>query len=129
MSLLPRRYRYQYRMDDYYGQWRYTYCLVGRWGAVHLHISEHGDQGAVQRSAGLETHYRQPPRHMDDRPPSQDECWLLRAPCWHDGTTLYAEESLLPMFDGVHHEAMFRRLAGFADETFKEFTQPEGVAT
>ncbi|MGL5736888.1 MAG: hypothetical protein ACRCYS_18645, partial [Beijerinckiaceae bacterium] len=26
--------------------------------------------------------------------PSQSDCWLLKGPCWHDGTSLYFSESL-----------------------------------
>lgn len=118
MADLPRTYRYQYRLSLRYGSWAHSYELVGRHGALHLHINDMGEKHADRYSAGLEIHYRSPPEYMDDKPPTHDECWLMKCPCWHDGTTLYAETHFLPMFDGVNHERLFLALATEADERF-----------
>ena len=110
---LPREYRYTYKLHLFAGYWNHDYQLVGRHGGLNLHITDMGDNtiGGERYSTGLEYHYREPPDHMTDQPPSQDECWLLKQPCWHDGTSLYARERYLPMFDGQNHERMFFALA------------------
>jgi hypothetical protein len=32
-----------------------------------------------------------------DRAPSHKDCWLIGGQCWHDGTSLYAEEHVWPV--------------------------------
>ena len=118
---LPRHYRYSMEQVFFAGSWRYNYKLVGRHGGMNLHISgPHHYDSADHWSAGLETHYRQPPRYMCDQPPSQDECWLLKCPCWHDGTSLYAQEEYLPMFLRKDHTGILRQMARDADRKFTE---------
>ena len=57
-----------------------------------------------------------------DEPPSQVPCWLLKVPCWHDGTSLYATDTLWPMVEGYlrggEHEQIFRLLEWEADRVF-----------
>lgn len=61
---------------------------------------------------GLEMHYRAAPDYMRESPPSQKMCWLLEAPCWHDGTSLYASEVIIPFWklDPDNDERMFEFL-------------------
>ena len=121
MSDLPRKYRYKYTLTEQFGHWRHSYELVGRWGGLHFHVTDMGANNPhvyERYSAGLECHWREPPSYMADAPPSHDDCWLLKQPCWHDGTSLYARETILPLFDGQSHERMFLFLAGEADERF-----------
>lgn len=122
---LPRTYTYNYRFYQRPGgYWAHSYDLVGRWGGVNFHVTDFGKDNPDfpdRYSAGLEYHFRQPPSYMADLPPSHDECWLLKAPCWHDGTSLYAQEKLLPLFDGQNHLALFLRLASDADDQFDQF--------
>jgi hypothetical protein len=108
-------------------RWEHSYELIGRHGGLHFHVLEHGaemlKQGCDPFGAGLEVHYRQPPDGMAGLPPSHDECWLLKCPCWHDGTSLYAQETLLPMWEQLRGipESVFRFLAHDADSRFAEF--------
>lgn len=121
MNDLSRKYRYKYTATLFAGKWRHDYQIIGRHGGMNFHVDDFGESNKhfPQRySAGLEIHYREPPAYMDDQPPSHDMCWLLRCPCWHDGTTAYAEEALLPLFDGVNHERLFAKLALESDERF-----------
>ncbi len=109
---LPRIYRYQYCLRLFAGNWNHSYEVIGRWGALNFHVTDLGEDYAKkfssdQYSAGLECHYRTPPSYMADQPPSQDYCWLLKQPCWHDGTSLYALEVLMPFFDPQNHKPMF----------------------
>lgn len=117
---LPREYRYQFRCRLFAGHWEYNWELIGAKGGLHLHISgPHHYSGEDHWSAGLEYHGRGP-RHGDNAPPNHDECWLLHCPCWHDGTSLYAEERYLPMFHAGEFGAIFRYLAADARRYFEE---------
>lgn len=123
MSEHFRRYRVRYVWSHRFGHPHHSYEVVGRHGGLHLHISDLGDEHAKKYgerySAGLESHWREPPGYMADQPPSQDECWLLKQPCWHDGTSLYAQERYVPMFvGGLSPEAMLRALCAEADKRF-----------
>lgn len=131
MNDLPRKYRYRYRMELFGGHWHHSYELIGRWGGLALNITDFGDENikilGQRYSAGLECHYRQPPNYMSDAPPSHDKCSVLGGcPCWHDGTSLYAQEHFVPLFDGVSHDRMFRHLAADADGRF-EACAPEAA--
>lgn len=71
-------------------------AVVGALGAVHFHWTPTPIPGLNQPFySGLETHYVTPPHYMRDEEASHDECWLLGAECWHDGTSLYASEVLI----------------------------------
>jgi hypothetical protein len=113
---LPRRYRYQFRAVRRFGTWEYSYELIGQYGGVHLHVSgPHKYDGSEHWSAGLEMHSRTP-IGGEDSPPSHDHCWLLKCPCWHDGTSSYAQEHVLPMVLAEDHASVFRSLVRYADD-------------
>ena len=110
---LPRRYRYALNSCLRFGKWNHSYELVGARGGLHLHISgPHKYDSGEHWSAGLEFHSRVPLR---DEPPSHDRCWLLDGPCWHDGTSLYAQEHYLPMVIAGEHRRIFLSLIHDAD--------------
>lgn len=124
---LPRRYRYSFRAWFFAKAWRYSYELVGASGGMHLHISgPHHYDGQDNWSAGLECHWRQPPHYMRHDPPSHDECWLLKCPCWHDGTSLHAQEHYLPMFLNGRHARIFHELVRDADERLGVIVDEDG---
>jgi hypothetical protein len=78
----------------------HNYVVRGRHGAAQFHVHERGEHG-IDTFAGLEWHYRSPPSHMADDCPSHEQChWLGNNACWHDGTSLYAQEKLLPLWQG-----------------------------
>jgi len=112
---LTRRYRYRLRVDFFAGSWRYDYSLIGAKGGMNLHVTgPHHYDNSDHWSAGLETHSRTP-LYDDDAPPSHDECWLLKCPCWHDGTSSYAQDTYLPMVLRADHAAVFRQMIRDAD--------------
>lgn len=92
----------------------HCWTCVGPLGGVHLHVRDcmPGDDW-TRFLGGLEFHYRTPPGYLAKDPPSHEKCWLIDAPCWHDGTSLYASETLIPFWraDPDNHERMFARLA------------------
>ena len=86
-----------------------------------------GRRKDLKASGGLEIHYRIPPHYMFQKPPSHDNCWLLKSPCWHDGTSLAVEELWIPLWRNgeTSHDLMFSELATQADEYFKDFISGE----
>lgn len=120
---------FEYRLTMPFGTPRHCWTCIGRHGAMHLHISgPHHYDGRENWSAGLETHHRQPPEHMEDDAPSHEKCWLIGGPCWHDGTSLYASEQLLPEWQRKPHDhaAMFELLQ---IEYAKRFPVARAIAT
>jgi hypothetical protein len=107
---MSRRFRCEYKLTERFGRCTHQWTCVGRHGALHLHINEGTDQFGP--SGGIEIHYRAPPDYMANDAPSHDECWLLKQPCWHDGSSLQASEYWIPRWMAAPHEhsEMFRRL-------------------
>ena len=105
-----------------FGSVRHSWELIGRWGGIHFHVSLTPN---FPPSCGLEVHNRQPAAYQNDDPPSQQQCWLLKCPCWHDGTSLYASETIWPIIEPMlrdgDHESIFRFLEREADSRFEEF--------
>ena len=106
------KYRNEYKFNDDFGLERHVWTCIGRRGAIHLHVSgslRDADGPNEGYYGGLEVHYREPPDCMNEDAPSQDRCWLLDGPCWHDGTSLYASETLIPLWlcDRNNHVRMF----------------------
>jgi hypothetical protein len=119
MSRFTCKYEYTHR----FGKPNHCWTVVGRHGAKHLHISPDADYGDT---GGIETHYREPPDYMADDAPSHDQCWLLKAPCWHDGSSMHATEFFIPMWKSAphDHEGMFRLLQREYDRTFSAEDAP-----
>ena len=119
MPKLSGKYRCEMVVFERFGDWGVMYKAIGAKGAVHLHISRYSSsESGLMYSGGLEYHYRSPPDYMKDKPPSHDECQILKCPCWHDGTSLYASEVYQPMFLRNDHEGIFRQLERDAERNF-----------
>ena len=125
------QFRTKYEYTRPFGHGRHDWFVIGARGAIHLHISEPSD-AKYDCVAGLEFHYRSPPDYMEDQAPSHDVCWVLKCPCWHDGTSLYARETLWPLIEGWlrtgDHEVIFRCLEAEADRIFGDAEEPENEA-
>ena len=125
MKKLPDKYRYRYREE--WSRWESiekNWELIGQKGGLHLHVSDYGTapdrRMSEQFYAGLEVHYRAPPPGTD-RAPDHNHCWLLEAPCWHDGSSMYPREKYVPMLEaGKSNEEIFASLARDADRYFEE---------
>ena len=124
MGQLPDRYKYEYKMSPCGESLDHTWSVVGDRGGIHLNLrldsSSTSRGGVPSYIGGIEVHYRTPPEYMKDDPPSHDHCWLLDAPCWHEGFSLQVVEIWGPR---VHrnpqdHMGMFRSLAESADDRF-----------
>ena len=119
-STLPENYRYEFRQYEKFRRWAWSYEIVGEHGSCQLHVEEYKDE---EFSAGLEYHYRKPPEYMKNQPPSHDNCFLNKGPCWHDGTSFYAMDYYLPLHMQNCKDIIFRQMAHDADERFAEFIQ------
>lgn len=114
------RYKFhKYTWTKPYTCIKHDWSLIGPDGGIHFHATEPYQSGE-EYTCGLEIHYA--PKQGDNAP-SQIKCWLLNAPCWHDGTTLFAEETMWPKIrpclEAGNHEAIFRYLEDEADKIFK----------
>lgn len=94
--------------------------LVGEVGGLHFTAAQFHDDDDDRWSCGLEIHRRTPP--SPGIAPDHARCWLLEGPCWHDGTSLYAQETLWPRIKDAalagQHEYVFMRLQFEAIEFF-----------
>jgi len=108
----------EYRYFMYYGAPSHEWVCKGDEGAVHLHITKSSVSDYAYHG-GLERH-----RRHGDGPPDFPDCEILGGPCWHDGTSLYAEEVLIPFWlEAPHdHERMFRRME---EEYIKQFVRKD----
>ncbi len=90
---------------------RHEWSLIGPRGGIHFHASQRPEYDAADAICGLEFHRYE---RQGDNAPSHTPCWLLGAPCWHDGTSLYAGETLWPRIEPLlragNHDAVFRIL-------------------
>lgn len=100
---LNRDYSYRYTLTEFVGSWNHSYSVETEHGAIELHITEYPDGLSgkpMESSGGVEFHYRKPPDYMKGKAPSHPECIVLgRNPCWHDGSSTWAMEHFLPLWE------------------------------
>jgi len=120
------RFRSKYIYNNNYGRPQHIWTVIHGQGAIHLHINdmgqEYADKYRIDRySGGLEIHYRKPPLYMKNDAPSQDECWILKCPCWHNGSSLEASEIWIPQWlnDQHDHDRMLASLEQYATDQFE----------
>jgi len=77
--------------------------VVGVKGGVHFWCEEcsaHWQKSYGERyCGGVEVHWRNKPEWASRDKPDNDNCWLLEGPCWHDGSSLYADEVAIPKWE------------------------------
>ena len=111
---------------------KYTYTVTP-WGSRQHLWETVGPTGGVSFSAvvfdpekapgcGLEFHHSARAGYRQDEAPDHIRCWLTGEPCWHDGTSLYASETVWPQVDaclrGGDHDEVFRLLEYEYDRHF-----------
>ncbi len=83
-------YAYEHTKD------RHIWSLVGPGGGVHIWAVENEAPYRHERYyGGIEMHSR---KQLYDwlTEPSHTDCWLLKGPCWHDGSSLQFSEQIAP---------------------------------
>jgi hypothetical protein len=115
-------FKNEYRYVPRFGNSEHIWTCIGSLGAMHFHVTDLGEEyeetSGIRYSAGLEMHSRAP---LSDTPP-HEKCWLIGGPCWHDGTSLYAQETIVPFWqqDPHDHERMFRFIEREYERRFME---------
>jgi hypothetical protein len=80
------------------------WCVVGPDGAVDFWFFH-----STPTLGGIEEHRRIPPSYRKDGP-DHEQCHLLTGPCWHDGSSLYASEVLIPLYQNYGEDALGQQL-------------------
>lgn len=82
----------------------HTWTAVGQKGGIHI-WAEPTPVGMSFRSeqyyGGIEKHSKAPMYSFNADKPDHSECWLLKCPCWHDGSSLYFSERIEPLLRDV----------------------------
>lgn len=112
------KFKCEYKVQFWAGSWRHKYEVVCCEGAIHFHWVDYVGRDHISDCAGLEVHYRFPPEYMKGRAPTHLDCGLTGGWCWHDGTSLYATEKLLPMIKDSTLEQAFSILCGECSNRF-----------
>ena len=120
----PHGLKLSYRLNLWCGTWRHSYVIEGAKGAIEFTVSEYGkDRG---RGSSLERHLVTPD---GDAAPDHPMCQTVSfRTCWHDGTSLYAEENLLPQWEecGGDHGYVFNMVLREYHKHFGEEAEPHG---
>lgn len=117
-------YRYQkpFRWDMHYWQ------TIGPVGAVHFSVQvPKDDKDSFGASCGLEFHHSILCREQfgfSGEAPHHLNCELTGGPCWHDGTSLYASETVWPQIEPMlrvsDHEGIFNVLRYEYEQHFEK---------
>ncbi len=89
---------HKYTLVHSFGYMRHSWEVVAALGGLHFHISI-SDDAKYEPTAGLEYHHSslyQAREKLFNAPPDHVDCKITGGACWHDGTSLYATESLWP---------------------------------
>lgn len=74
----------------------YIWAVVGPEGAVHIWAQSYTEEYAARFGetyyGGVECHWP-----ADVETAHHENCWLLKGPCCHDGSSLYFSERIAPM--------------------------------
>lgn len=105
-----RHHKYTYSRP--FGSPRHMWEILGPEGGVHFTASFYRE--GEEPSCGLEFHHTRASGYRCDEAPDHTKCFLTGEPCWHDGTSLYASETVWPsvkhMLRDGDHESVFRAL-------------------
>lgn len=118
-------YKWSKPFDSVQHHWE----LVGPDGGIHFHVSMYREH---EPSCGLEFHHSARARYSCDEAPHHTQCPLIGEPCWHDGTSLYASETIWPMVQPMlrngDHEAVFRILEHEYTRHFSRLREDQDAA-
>lgn len=110
---------HKYTWTKPFGSPRHMWEFVGPMGGVHFTVFL---TSGCDPSCGLEFHHTRAANYRPGTAPDHTKCWLTGEPCWHDGTSMYASETLWPMIEPIlrngDHETIFRILEGEYDGRF-----------
>lgn len=96
-AMLPDGFGWHYKAYLRGGRVEHEWAVVDKEnGGIHVHgfHCDYGMSMGREWFGGIEVHRLTPPDYGDQENPSHDHCWLLNAPCWHDGTSLGFSEQV-----------------------------------
>lgn len=99
------------------------FTVTGEHGAIDFHFvpcdeGENFEMPVARINArGVEQHSRKP--HYESQKPDAGECWLIGGDCYHDGSYLYAAETLLPGFLKHGEKWLWGQMEHLYNERFK----------
>lgn len=113
---------HKYTFSRPFGSGRHVWQVVGPVGAVHFHASMPVGQ-MHEAACGLEFHHTRASGVHPDEAPHFTRCEITGEPCWHDGTSLYASETLWPKIkpclESGNHDAVFTLLEAEYESRFE----------
>lgn len=93
---------------------RVDYAVIGEKGAVHFwHFKKFANSG------GVEEHRKEPAAYQVGRPADHDCCFIIECPCWHDGSSLYADK-FFPILEVQGEDAVYIQLKTEYQNRFDE---------
>lgn len=103
----------------------WSYVVEGKDGAIEFRVTKSNRQqdGIPTHWGGVELHYASPPSYSGHRPPDHGRCRAIsERACWHDGSSLIAEELWIPRWkdDPNNHEMTFHLLVAEYRKRFCE---------
>lgn len=120
MEATLRRVRETHDLGE--GRQRDIFGLVGSLGGVHFWVEQYVYEGEKKRFGGVEKHSRKP-FNWSGEVADNSECWLIGGPCYHDGSSLMAEERFIPIWNDCHYDGDFSiiydMLEGFYHSCFQ----------
>ena len=125
------RFKRWYEMcENPWGSVSHAWYVVGPLGAVHCHVSvpRPSKDHSFGPSGGIECHWNHY-RDEFDRAPDHLECGVTKRPCWHDGSSMYVNDHIVPTldFDRLHkagHEYVFSK----CEEWYRDKIAPQSDA-
>ena len=102
---IPEGFRFGYEQHVRAGRIEHLWFLANEAGGVHVSAwpTKPAYEGDRDRwLGGVECH--SPTSLYGQEKPSHEHCWLLGAPCWHDGSSLQFSEQIAPHMP--EHEVM-----------------------
>lgn len=123
---MPTKYRHhKYTWSRPVGSIRHSWQLLGPLGGLELNV---GLIGGDSPTCGVEYHHTEACGHNTHYAPDHIDCKLTGGRCWHEGSSLYASETIWSVVSGYllsgNHGAIFAYLDGIADERFNKFERP-----
>lgn len=88
------------------------WAVVGKHGGIEFWFIEPAqDDPWKERLGGVETHQRRPMEYSKSQDtPDHKHCEVIDGPCWHDGTSLWASEHWIPMYEACGEEWVWQEL-------------------
>lgn len=97
-EMLPEGMSWAYKEIISTGRLYHQWELTGERGGIHVSAWWSESTFCSDKwMGGIEGHSPIPQSEYDSGKPSQEHCWLIDKPCWHDGSSLQFREQIAPM--------------------------------